>query len=230
MVKKKKKGSVFCWVVFSESTFGEEQPHQANEAPPSPRGLCSRVNGLVPASWFRDARAGGDRASAESRRLIHGRDVTVCSEISQSFVQKDPWGFRSCSVSSLPNLGIRKPFLCPRIPGNCMPTFRNVPVFWDFAFLIIWTNMNYESDWDDNLVLFLVSQITALSPWEDPASSSIKSLLSTLHFHSTEWEQRGVKWLRRQWPRAAGLDSSSTSSPLHGPFTFVSAPTLFTRC
>ena len=61
------------------------------------------------------------------------------------------------SASSLPNLGICKHFLCPRIPETCMLTFRKVPVFWDFAFVIIWTNMNYESYWDDNLVLFLVS-------------------------------------------------------------------------
>ena len=101
--KKKKKGSIFYWAVFSESTFAEEQPHQADRAPPLPRGLCSRVNSLVPASWFRDAhiRAGGNGASAESRRLIHERDVTVCSEISQSFVQKDPWGVRSCSCLHL---------------------------------------------------------------------------------------------------------------------------------
>ena len=101
--RKKKKGSIFYWAVFSESTFAEEQPHQADRAPPLPRGLCSRVNSLMPASWFRDAhiRAGGNGASAESRRLIHERDVTVCSEISQSFVQKDPWGVRSCSCLHL---------------------------------------------------------------------------------------------------------------------------------
>ena len=102
VVKKKKKGTVFCWVVFSESTSGEEWPHHADRAPPPPRGCAL--------GWMAACRLPGSEMPThvqeaagpqQSHALWPTGGASLSSESSQPFAQKGPWGVRSCSCLHL---------------------------------------------------------------------------------------------------------------------------------
>ena len=103
VVKKEKKRNCFLLGCILWIDFWRGAATPCRSSTPSTQGLCSWVDGRVPASRFWNAHtcAGGRRASAESRRLTHGRGITICSESSQPFAQKAPWGVRSCSCLHL---------------------------------------------------------------------------------------------------------------------------------